>query len=728
MSSEAKRRKALTNVPEDELDQVEFGITPTSRRKQRKYSASTMSVKRQETLTQIGWGSSPRLDDETNDLQYERLPNKIPLMVTKNKSRQGRRKTFPKQKETLTQMPFISLVPYEYDDLESDDGKMEKLPQLPPPTRKRKRPKAVKEESLARMVQTGSVKKRAAERGRSLLADNDNPSGSPLVEPRQPQGQPNSMLPPKTPRVSRQKEIPSSQSPPETPLSMQSRESGTQNRSPPETPLSMRSRKSLGTQTRSPLKDVSPNIRAAAKGVPNRLLFPAKLEIADTMDSDGDESQVPGANGVSKEGSQIYLPPSMRLLTQPDLEDLNSQLHAHSPMASDPGEVSARRVKSEIFDSDDNDEEEGDDEEEPEENEFAAEDNTLTAWEITAFSSLSHIKKETQNMPDTSQNPPSLGKDALEDATETSRESGSLGCKITDQLSTPSSEIPKASLRTSWRRSGEVESSEAEVSQPSEPTTSPVKKSPGRNSRAPSEFSIPDMEFPASHPSSPEAAPSHYSDASITKHGASRDLTSSPLPIVDTEIIPTGVTYPPRLAPETESQFDNAWRSYSPPPPLSPISSSPNHISPHEPSTPTLASPFRHPQPASDTAPVPPSQATTVDITQRTQPQLPLPLPTPIKFPISASKSSPAPNNTRKRQLSLSPSPPPPPSLPPLTSSPLYARKSQYEDAWTGYGVGWDGKRLTDSQLLPDSLMNDSLAGPPGWGMEEGEGDGMEYE
>ncbi|KAG7007611.1 hypothetical protein G7Y79_00009g027200 [Physcia stellaris] len=641
MSSEVKKQKALEHMPEDELDRVEFGITPTSRRKQRKYSASTMSIKRQETLTQIGWGSSPRLDDEDNDLQYERLPNKIPPKVTKNKSRQGRRKRFPKQKETLTQMPFISLIPYEHDDLESDDGKTENFPQLPPPTRKRKRPKAVKEESLARVVQTRSVKKHAAEKGRSLLAhnENENPSGSPLIEPRQPQGQPNSMLPPKTPRVSRQKEIPSSQSPPETPLSMQSKESlGTQNRSLLETPLSMRSRKSLETQTRSPLKDVSPNIRAAAKGVPNRLLFPAKLEIADTMDSDGDESQVPGANGVSKEGSQIYLPPSMRLLTQPDLEDLNSQLHAHSPMASGPGRVSARRVKSEIFDSDDNDDEEGDEEEELEQNDFATEDNTQTAREITACSSLSHIKKETQKLPDTSQNPPSLGKDALEDVAGTSRESGSLGCKITDQQLTPRSEILKASPRTSWRRSGEVESSEAEVSQPSEPTTSPVKQSPGRDSRAASELSIPDMEFPASHPSSPEAAPSHYSDSSITKHGASRDLDSSPPPTVDTEIIPTTLTYPPRLAPETESQFDDAWRSYSPPPRLSPISSSPNHISPDEPSTPTLAKPSPYLQPPSDTAPIPPSQATTVDITQRTQPQLPLPLPTPLDFPTSATQ------------------------------------------------------------------------------------------
>lgn len=711
MSSKAKKRVALTNVPADESDYVEFCATPMNRGKQRKYSASTMSIKRQETLTQIGWASSPRLDDENNDLTYERLPNKVPRKVTKYKPRQGRRKKFPYQKDTLTQMPFASSTPYDYDDLESDNGNTEELHQLPPQMRKRKRPKAVKEEPLARVVQTRSVKKRAAGRDWSPLADNDKPPGPPPVESTQLQGQRNSMQPPTTPRVSRQKEIPSSQSPPETPLSIQSR-------------------KSIGTQTRSPLNDVSPNVRAASKGVPNRLLFPAKLEIADTMDSEGEESQAPGANVVTKEGSQIYLPPSMRLLTQPDLEDLNSQLHAHSPIASDPGVVSARRIKSEIFDSDGDEnqgEEDDEEEEELEEIKSAAGVNTQAACEAFTSSPPSHIKEETQNMSDTSQNLPMLGKVALEDATEICRDSRSLGCKITDQQSTPGSDVLKSSPRTSWLRSVEVKTSEAEVSQPSEPTTSSVEALPGRNSRATRELSTPDMDYPASHPSSLEAA-HHYSNASITKRGTSHDLDSSPPPTIDTEIITTNTAYPPRLAPETESQFDNAWRSYSPPPHLSPISSSPNHISPNEPSTPTLASPFRHPQPPSDTAPVPPSQATTVDITQRTQQQLPLPLPTPRNFLISPGKSSPTPKNSRKTQLSLSPSPPPPPSLPPLTSSPLCARKSQCEDAWTGYGVGWDGKRLTDSQLLPDSLMNDSLTGPPGWEMEEGEGDGMEYE
>lgn len=48
--------------------------------------------------------------------------------------------------------------------------------------------------------------------------------------------------------------------------------------------------------------------------------------------------------------------------------------------------------------------------------------------------------------------------------------------------------------------------------------------------------------------------------------------------------------------------------------------------------------------------------------------------------------------------------------MPPSRSSPLESGK--VADMWVGFE--WNRVRLTDSQLLPESLMNDSYFGPPG--------------
>ena len=262
----------------------------------------------------------------------------------------------------------------------------------------------------------------------------------------------------------------------------------------------------------------------------------------------------------------------------------------------------------------------------------------------------------------------------------------------------------------------EAEFYRAEEMQSNEPAASPDEDAHDRTSRAASELSIPDFKSPAISHNPSLLSPSKISNVPTTpKHPEPYHL--------NTDVIPTSrPTHkrnlsPARFAPETESQFDNAWRPLSPPPQLSPFSSSPNHISPNDPSTPSSTSPFKHPLLPTQTAPIPPSQATTVDITQRTQPL-------PLARDFSSSTTKKVSNRTLR---SSSPSLPPPPPAPLLSSSPVLTRKSPYKDRWlVGSGGLWDGRRLTDSQLLPDSLMNDSFAGPPGW--EVMGSDGMEYE
>lgn len=691
MSSKAKKRKSGDGSSVDELD------TPPNRKIPRKYSSLTTSTKRQETFTQIGWASSPLAGIEQNDLDYERASKELAGKLTGSKPRKKRAEKpakFPFQKETLTQMDFVSPISYNYEDIESDDESLEKSP--PPAQQKKRRRKAAKEEPLARTVQTRSMERRAA----------DEPISPPAAEPAHLQKHPMPMLPPKTPRTSRTREIPSSQSPPETPLSTQSR-------------------RSLGMHTRSPLKERSPNVCTATTTPSKRLLFPAKLEIADTIDSVAEEGNIATPIGMTKEVSQVYLPASMRLLAQPDLDGLNDGIQPHSPVIPDIGDAEHKRIKLEMRCSD---EEGGDDEED--ESEETDKRNSDSEAEVQAkckkvgLLSSNHPKEELQSLSAV------IRRLSQAEQEEESKQDVVLGRDEEDPIPrdesrhfTPDLEVSTTRMLITSKSPRVLDDTQAENSTSSEiprtytPAASPTKTSQTRNSRAASELSIPDMDIPPSQDDPPTRSPSERSNRSTTpKHPTSRPTHPNALSTVATEIMPKHHTSSPPLAPETESQFDNAWHSYTPPPRFSPISSPPNHISPEDPSTPPLSSPSKNPptHSSSQAAPVPPSQATTVDITQ---PQPPLPLPRGASGTFSKVRN-------QKQRYSLSPSPPPPPALPPLPSSPIYTRKTQ-DDAWMGYAGGWNGKRLTDSQLLPDSLMNDSFAGPPGW---ETQSDGLEYE
>ena len=155
---------------------------------------------------------------------------------------------------------------------------------------------------------------------------------------------------------------------------------------------------------------------------------------------------------------------------------------------------------------------------------------------------------------------------------------------------------------------------------------------------------------------------------------------------------------------ETESQYENAWQTYQFQAPKQPQQESLKEYVDfsqaqdyeeglgNKPMTlPTQPWSSRNNEPVSTSKlPVPPSQATTVDVTQ----------PSPHELPLQSSQPLPS-------------SPPP---IPPPTSSPVTGRREASPRA----GCEWNGGRLTDSQLLPASLMEDSMIGPPGdWRMEQ---------
>ena len=150
---------------------------------------------------------------------------------------------------------------------------------------------------------------------------------------------------------------------------------------------------------------------------------------------------------------------------------------------------------------------------------------------------------------------------------------------------------------------------------------------------------------------------------------------------------------------ETESQFDNAWRDYN-----SPLENG-NAFKTngedivagkdaHEPSLPlinhtagTYSSTDLHSLPL-----IPPSQATTADITQAS-----------LQHDQPLHQTSAAGNTG----LQAASSPPQQQRTALPSSSPFQTKKGPVADMYMGY-QGWNGVPMTESQLLPNSLLNDS--------------------
>ncbi|MCJ1477828.1 hypothetical protein MMC13_006501 [Lambiella insularis] len=125
----------------------------------------------------------------------------------------------------------------------------------------------------------------------------------------------------------------------------------------------------------------------------------------------------------------------------------------------------------------------------------------------------------------------------------------------------------------------------------------------------------------------------------------------------------------------------------------------------HTPSTPSSVRPAAPPSHHLNSIPL--SQATTVDVTQPTQHSPPLP-----HIQVPSSPQAPSLPALRKSKSDGLPTLQRPVTPFILSSSPVGSGgepSSQYE---------WDGKPVTDSQLLPDSLMDMPVPKPP-WGSSQ---------
>lgn len=641
MSSNSKKRQSAGSIYQDEPNKRQHRSVLSSRTATPKSLISTAIKNRQNTLTQIGWIPSSRADDDDLDLGYER--------GSTEPRRRSTRKGKPKlvQSETITQMDFLSPTVHDERGIELEDNEL--VDASPAPPRKKKQQGTTKRDSLARTVQTRRAKRVTASGAEAKAEKVQVPFESPVSQMARPVEQPASSI--TTPRHQnphiRMGEVPSSQSPPDSPLSTQSR-------------------RSVRHPSRTPLRERSLNIRSRRGPVGKGVLFPRKLEIADSMDSDQDNSQTPTqARPTSISSQHCYMPPSVRIRPDSQLtnaKDVAPMSQSHTVDAASSVDSTHRPMKSEVEDSTD---EESD------------------GLGMTMF----HTGAQTQAAyAAIVSSPDGLRRDQ---ASLTTEAAASMTTEVRDFASTVA--IEQKAVEDVMDREQFEHSSKA-ASQLSIPDFDETLSNKDSGTRL--DGSVYESEFISD---TPQAASLSHAKATTTPH--------SSLPILQP------------LVPETESQFEAAWRTISPPP-----LGSPEMIPSSQPSEqlPPLPSPPAPRPPAS------PSQATTTDST----PYRPLRF-TPASFPRNPHFSPPrAPSQATTTDLTQSPpalklppqrrrsmtrdslsSPPPPPPLPPLSSSPL--------DGAEGDARAWNGIRRTESQLLPDSLMNETLVGPPAWDTQE---------
>lgn len=551
------------------------------------------------------------------------------------------------RQQSITQMDVLRDYYHpglEKEDLETDEEESDSY--VASPTRNKRR-KITPEKPPTRKIGTRSAKRKAAEEDPSILEQETQdvlPSAGEEAKAHTLRAiMPTTMLPPKTPMSLRRREIPSSQSPADTPLSTQSRQSHRD-------------------YTRSPLKEKSTNIGLSVGSPGKGPRRSKKLEVADSMETLDEDSPV-----ALKVGSTIQVvgpiaEPEDITEEEPQLPSRASAIHvndfnqrlqaAQRPVKEIPTSSQARR-RHEVIDS--TDEEDEEDEAEA----FNAGPDTQAAL---ASTEISHRSSDRPPGPTTA-----TSKDSNDTADEPKLGPiGSNGSQTPNPLNPPSSPDTESSLEEHLPvpRRKKVEFIDLASSDPPQPTT----------------------------PSHPIERPSDSQEVSAQLFAdLLRETHSGGL--------------------QTETQFERGWTIYTPaddihsdPEPLPPIEqpSSALMTVPTQLIRPPISSPPKYYK-----APVPPSQATTVDVTQ----------PSPRNAPPSSSQpilSQPSPPNheecswqqAARSSQAFQSSPPP---VPPPSSSPS---ANQKVDPWAGYE--WNGRRLTDSQLLPDSLMDDSQAGPPG--------------
>lgn len=569
----------------------------------------------------------------------------------------------PMRQQSITQMD--ALRDYYHPDLENEDLKTddEEDSYVASPTRSKRR-KLTPEKPSARRIETRSTKRQATKIEPSIQEKEDQnilPSAGKEAKAQTLKAKmPIDMLPPRTPTSLRRREIPSSQSPAETPLSTQSC-------------------RSLQDYTRSPLKEKSTNIDLSIKSPRKGARWSKRSEVADSMETGDEDSPVAGRIGLTtepvcpatgREGIPEEEPALPSHAFSIHVDDFNKRLEAARRPAKEIQNSSQARPRREVIDSTD----EEDDDEEVEA--FNAGPETQAALTSTDVS-----QKSSDRLPQ-STSPTSK---PVEDDPE-GLPSERNASESPDPLSAPSPLVRESNVETQLpkERSKKVAFVDLANSDPPDPTT-------------------------------PSKTHMHHSDSEEVSAPLFADLRR--------DAQPGGV--------QTESQYEAGWTVYKPAEDIhSDIEPLPSPPQPFEqPSSGLMTVPTQQIRPPISSppkfykAPVPPSQATTVDLTQPS-PRNALPSSSQAIFTQpSPRKYNDDNNNNKNKNKNKLPSPQAgrsseafpssPPPMPPPSSSPLASRKA---DPWEGFE--WNGVRLTDSQLLPASLWNDSEVGPPGLSQE----------
>ena len=582
---------------------------------------------------------------------YETVPNVKQRRIGPPSCRAIRDKhptwSAPKMRQqTITQMD--ALRDYYHPDLEdenlqTDDGE-EANSYVASPTRSKRR-RIIPEKPQTRRIETRSLKRQAAKEGSSIQDQCGiycTPSAGLEAEPHKSRLKNSTAMPsPKTPTSLRRKEIPSSQSPADTPLSTQSRQY-------------------IQPYTRSPLKERSTNIDLPRTSPIKRARWSERLKVADSMETDDEGSPVsvridtttkPVASITSTEDLVAEGPKVQSHASSIHVADFNQRLEAAQKTAKEIQDSSQTRPRYEVIDSTDDE----DDDEEAEAFNAGPETQAALANNDVAPAESNRPPKST---------PPTTSK-SLEDRVDLAPiQSNVSESPDTLNIPTPPFSHSSAEIQLPMPRPKRVDFVDIASSDPPGPST-------------PSDFS--------------------------ERKSDSKEVSAQLFADLHRETQPGG--------PQTESQFEKGWSIYTPVDEihldLEPLPSvSPKPIEQPSSGLMTVPTQFLRPPISSPPkyykAPVPPSQATTVDLTQPS--------------PRNMSSPSQAIVTRRSPRKSTSPSevyPSSPPPIPPPSSSPLENRKV---DLFAGYV--WNGVRLTDSQLLPLSLLNDSEAGPPAMSQE----------
>ncbi|MCJ1463885.1 hypothetical protein MMC07_002494 [Pseudocyphellaria aurata] len=579
-------------------------------------------------------------------------------MSTRSKKRHSTPKTKPgvrkptsasvskKRQETLTQIGFVVYQQPEEIGLKYDDDANEDSEEIPRASKRRKTSKAP---AMLATRQTRGSARRAAERADEDADDEENIKLEPNNSRVALEASKALMPPPQTPQSTRRKEVPSSQSPADTPTSTQSH----------------KARRDL---SRSPLKERSTNVRRvdATDSARTSVRWAQMLEVADSTEQDDEESPpsipAPEVSSSPPAVSKLNNDTTFNPVTGATLLSSNAEVRACPQQQSLDGGLEdsstpiSQNIKSEVSDSETNEEDDDD---------FSVEIDTQAAFDALDSQLISR---------------------------DIRRESISINNTQTPRRALKPSE-PVTSFKERDRHS---ESSLInDVQEPNIGTTlftSNTQSLHPRLSRSPMS------------PQPPQRAMALSSSAQSILHSESEEVSFQLTNDLHSH------TQSCRM-PETESQFENAWHEYKPaPPPTDEDQDSRelddsrlSNLTPRALDSETLERNLPY-----DESQLP-IQRPRAEISSSSNPlQQRRPSSTrcsPLSQTTTDETTQPSSAHASPQQLHSSP-----PLRPlPYSSSPLQSGAA----AADRYAGEWDGVPLTESQLLPDSLMNGTIVGPP---------------